>query len=148
MHVFWGDVISCLVFAMMRNELSFLYLRFPFSVAIGLCGKSLRCVSFVTTAWMECLVFFLISERERERESEEKVYYCCARQILPCFARDYLCLSMCACIRSIHVYMRVRLCSGMYSDVVVAVCCYYGGFFLYISLYSLGFLRYNFFFSF
>ena len=37
----------------------------------------------------------------------------CARQILPCFARDYLCLSMCACIRSIHVYMRVRLCSGM-----------------------------------
>ena len=53
---------------------------------------------------------------------------------------------MCACIRSIHVYMRVRLCSGMYSDVVVAVCCYYGGFFLYISLYSLGFLRYNFFF--
>ena len=25
-------------------------------------------------------------------------------QILPCFARDYLCLSMCACIRSIHVY--------------------------------------------
>ena len=92
------------------------------------------------------VLFFFLLVRERERESEEKVYYCCARQILPCFARDYLCLSMCACIRSIHVYMRVRLCSGMYSDVVVAVCCYYGGFFLYISLYSLGFLRYNFFF--
>ena len=66
-------------FAMMRNELSFLYLRFPFSVAIGLCGKSLRCVSFVTTAWMECFVFILISERERE--SEEKVY-CASHEII------------------------------------------------------------------
>ena len=61
-----GGMLFRLVFAM-RNELSFLYLRFPFSVAIGLCGKSLRCVSFVTTAWMECFVFILISERERER---------------------------------------------------------------------------------
>ena len=65
--MFFGGMLFRLGFAMMRNELSFLYLRFPFSVAIGLCGKSLRCVSFVTTAWMECFVFFLISERERER---------------------------------------------------------------------------------
>ena len=101
MHVFFGGgMLFRLGFAMMRNELSFLYLRFPFSVAIGLCGKSLRCVSFVTTAWKECLVLILISERERE--SEEKVY-CCARQILPCFARDYLCLSMCAYV---HMYTK------------------------------------------
>ena len=65
--MFFGGMLFGLVFAM-RNELSFLYLRFPFSVAIGLCGKSLRCVSFVTTAWKECLVLILISERERERE--------------------------------------------------------------------------------
>ena len=105
---FGGGMSFRLVFAM-RNELSLS----PFSVLRGywvVWRKSLRCVSFVTTAWMECFVFILISERERE--SEEKVY-CCARQILPCFARDYLCLSMCACIRSIHVYMRVRLCSAM-----------------------------------
>ena len=55
---FGGGMSFRLVFAM-RNELSFLHLRFPFSVAIGLCGKSLRCVSFVTAAWMECFVFIV-----------------------------------------------------------------------------------------
>ena len=52
----------------------------------------------------------------------------------------FWCLSMCACIRSIHIYMRVRLCSGMLLlDCilfdVVAVYCFFGHLFIEISIY-------------
>ena len=47
---------------------------------------------------------------------------------------------MCACIRSIHVYMRVRLCSGMLLlDCILfdvaAVCCFSGHLFIEIPIY-------------
>ena len=59
MH-FLGDVISFGFCNEKRIEfISVSVLRFPFSVANGLCGKSLRCVSFVTAAWMECFVFIV-----------------------------------------------------------------------------------------